>query len=206
MAETLSFTPVGASGRGVPWAALLVASLAAAGWFWPDATDVLLYERDRVLGGEWWRIWTAHFVHLGGGHLVWNLVVFVPAAVWAERLAPLRTRLFLAIAPGIIGAVLLALDSALTRYAGLSGVAAGAITLLAVLKLRAVGSDRWFWCGALLLLAVKIAAETASRQPLLTDLGADGAQPVPLAHLAGIVCAAIAGLAPRHTDGGAVEL
>ncbi len=201
MAETLSSAPARAVRPSLPWATLLVAALALATHFQPAASGRLCYEHDLVLAGEWWRLWTAHLVHLGGGHLLWNLAVFVPAAAWAERLAPLRARLFLALAPGVIGAALLAFDPALERYAGLSGVAAGALALLAFLKLRDRDSDHWFWRGTLGLLALKIAVETASHQPLLADFGTNDAQPVPLAHLAGIVCAAIASLAPHRAKG-----
>ena len=185
MAEKLKSMPARTT-RGTPWTTLLLTTLATTAFFRTEASRQLTFERGLVLHGEWWRLWTAHFVHFGASHLGWNLAVFVPAAAWAERLEPGRTRLFLALAPGIIGTVLLVLDPALARYAGLSGVAAGA---LALLQLRAGDGHRRFWWGVLALLTLKIIVETASRQPLLAALGTADAQPVPLAHLSGVACA-----------------
>jgi rhomboid family GlyGly-CTERM serine protease len=154
---------------------------------------LLEYDRERVLAGGWWRLWTAHLVHFGASHVGWNLAVFVPAAAWAERLAPGRVRLFLVIAPGGIGLALLVLEPTLTRYAGLSGVAAGVLALLAFLKLRTSDADPWFWRGALVLLAGKIAAETWLGRALFAHFTTTGTEAVPLAHLAGVACAAVAG-------------
>ncbi len=179
--------------RPVPWVTLLIAALAIFLSFQPAMADRLPYVRERVLAGEWWRMWSAHLVHFGPGHLGWNLLVFVPASAWAERLAPGRTRLLLALAPGFIGLALVAFDPTLTRYAGLSGLAASALALLAFLHLRARDADRWFWGGVLGLLLVKIAAEAVLGQALFAHFATGEIQPVPLAHLAGIAAAAIAG-------------
>jgi rhomboid family GlyGly-CTERM serine protease len=177
----------------VPWATVLVTALTIAASGWPGGTPGLEFDRDHMLAGEWWRLWTAHLVHFGASHLGWNLAVFVPAAAWAERLDPRRVRLFLAFAPGAIGLALLWLDPALNRYAGLSGVAAGVLALLALVKLHAPGSDRGFWCGVLALVAVKIAAETWLGHALFAHFATTGTVAVPLAHLAGVACAVVVG-------------
>ena len=179
--------------RAVPWAVPLVAALALAAPFWPGAPHGLWFERDRVLEGEWWRLWTAHVVHLGASHLFWNLAVFLPAGLWAERIAPRRTRWFLLLAPPAIGLVLLALAPGLQGYVGLSGVAAGMLAWLAFLKLRAADSDRGFWWGALALLGLKIVAESMAGRPIFASFPLGNEVPVPLAHLAGIACAVLAG-------------
>ena len=155
MAADLSPSPVRADPGTVPWTTLTVTALALAALGWPDAARLLVYERERVVAGEWWRLWTANLVHFGGSHLGWNLLVFVPTGIWAERIAPGRTRLMLALTPGLIGIALLAFEPTLARYAGLSGMAAGTLALLAFLQLRARNADRVFWGGILALLAVK---------------------------------------------------
>jgi rhomboid family GlyGly-CTERM serine protease len=181
--------PASARAPGVPWATLAVALLALGVWLWPGAQTLLAYERDRVLAGEWWRLITAHVVHWSGSHLGWNLVVFLLTGVWAERLSPARTRWFLAVAPGVIGATLLAGDPALAHYAGLSGVVAGMVALLALTQLSAAGTDVWFWRGVFALLLLKIIAELLVDHPLFARVGEISFKPVPLAHLAGLVCA-----------------
>lgn len=157
----------------------------------------MVYDRSLVLGGDWWRLWTGHWVHFGGSHLGWNLVVLVPAGIWAERIEPVRTRWLFLLAPGLIGLALLVLVPGLERYGGLSGLAAGILAWLALIRRREPGADRWFWNVVLALMAFKILAELGTRRPLLANLGSDAVQPVPAAHLAGITCALAARFIPR---------
>lgn len=186
-------TPAQATPRKtLPWATVVVAVAAGTLSFLPGARAAAEFERERILAGELWRLWTAHFVHFGGSHVGWNLAAIVPAGIWVERLVPGRTRLLYLLAPGIIGVALLALDARLQIYAGLSGVATGVLALLAFTQLARVepAARRWWW-GGLGLLAAKIVLETARRQPVFAHFAAAEIQPVPLAHLMGLACAAV---------------
>lgn len=181
-------------GSGVPrfpWATLAIAFAAVAIWVWPRGQEILLYERGRIVGGEWWRLFTAHGVHWSMSHLGWNLAVFLPAGIWVERIAATRTRWFFLCAPAIIGISLLAGDAALARYAGLSGMGVGVLTLLALTKLAGKSEERWVWQGVLLLLAVKIATEFLLGRALFAHFEAGQIRPMPLAHLAGAACAVL---------------
>jgi rhomboid family GlyGly-CTERM serine protease len=190
MSASSPTTPAPASQprRTLPLATALIVGLALAVAAEPTLAPALLYERAAVLRGEFWRLWTGHLVHFGTSHLVWNLVVFTLASAWAERLAPRSTRLLLALAPGVIGLALLALDPALQTYGGLSGVAVAALAFLAFTQLAQKPSDRWFWWALLALLLLKIAAEFAADQPFFARFST-GIRPVPLAHLAGFLAA-----------------
>jgi hypothetical protein len=68
------------------------------------------------------------------------------------------------------------------------------LALLAILKLREADSDRWFWWGALGLLGLKIVAESLRGQPIFANFPVGNEVPVPLAHLAGVACAVLAGV------------
>ena len=182
-------TPATSFRAPLPVGSALVFALTLIVASQPALAPALLYERAAVLRGEFWRLWSGHLVHFGVSHLFWNLVVFTLASVWAERLAPGRTRLLLALAPGIIGLALLALDPALQTYGGLSGVASAALAFLAFTQLAQKLSDRWFWWAVLALILLKIAAEFAVDQPLFARFAAAGIRPVPLAHLAGFLTA-----------------
>ncbi len=173
----------------IPWATAFIALLALGVQCIPDAARSLLYERELVRAGEFWRLWTGHLVHFGASHLLWNLAVLIPAGVWAERLAPARARLLLLLGPGFIGGLLFALDPALQRYGGLSALAAAALAFLAITQLAQGTLDRWFWRGVLLLLALKISAELVAERPVFARLVEPGAHAVPLAHLAGVMAA-----------------
>lgn len=169
----------------------MLVGLAAASAAWPAAVaaDVAEYDRAAVLRGEVWRLWTAHVVHYGASHLAWNLAVFLPASGWLERVAPARLRWLLVLTPAAIGVVLLATDPALARYAGLSGVATGVVTLLALTKLGAPGGDAFFWRAVLALIVVKIAVETVWRMPVFAAFDRPEVHTMPVAHLVGAAMA-----------------
>lgn len=168
----------------------------------PGRQETLIYARDRILEGDWWRLWTAHWVHFGAAHLGWNLLVLVTAGAWVERLAPLRTRVFCFGAPPAISGSLLVFEPALARFAGLSGLATGVLALLALVQLSSPRvRDRWIWAGLLGLIGLKIVVEWGLARSLFVDPGPSEARPVPLAHLMGVACAGLAYSAGRRGDG-----
>ncbi len=174
----------------IPWATALLVLLAVVAYGWSDAMRLLGFDRERVLAGEWWRLWTAHLQHFGIRHLFWNIVVVAPAGAWVERINPGRTRALYVFAPVIIGLALLGLEPRLHQYAGLSGLAVATLTLLAFTQLaRPSRDDRWFWLSVLGLLAAKIGVELCSRQPAFVRFAESDVHPVPLAHLVGAACA-----------------
>jgi rhomboid family GlyGly-CTERM serine protease len=176
----------------LPWATAFVVGLALAAHLWPLAWRWLVFERDQVVDGEWWRLWTAHFTHLGTAHFLSNLAVFIPAGVWSERLVPWRTRLLYLITPAAVGLALYLLDPALQRYAGLSGVTAATLALLAFTQLsRPFAAGHGFWWAVLALVGIKIAIEFVVQQPAFSPVSDWIFVPVPLAHTVGIACAAL---------------
>lgn len=148
-----------------------------------------MYDRAAILGGEWWRAFTGQWVHFSASHLFWNLLIVVPAGVWAERLEPRRARALFLVAPVLIGAALTECVPDLIRYAGLSGVAAAMLAFLAAAQLKAGTKDRWFWVVVLVVLGLKIAAELLLTTPVLTQVPDSAIRSVPLAHVAGVVAA-----------------
>jgi membrane associated rhomboid family serine protease len=88
----------------------------------------------------------------------------------------------------------------LERYAGLSGLAAGMLVLLAVLKLRTdTRESRLFWYAVLALVAAKIGLELRTGAPLLIR-GPSDLTSVPLSHLGGVIAGSLAGwLTGRRT-------
>ncbi len=173
-------------------ATLGIAAAAGAAFVWPRLAGVLIYQRADILAGQAWRIWTGHLVHYTASHLIWDLAVFLAAGLWLERIAPRLTRWFYLLAPPAISAALLWGEPALERYAGLSGLAAGLLVLLALVQLQpGTNEPRWFWISVLALVALKVVVETSTGNPLLARFDTD-VKVVPLAHLAGIACALVA--------------
>jgi rhomboid family GlyGly-CTERM serine protease len=192
--------------RRWPWATAVITALALAAFVWPGAQSAWLLERAAVQRGELWRWWTGQFVHFGASHLGWNLAVFIVAGGWVERVDAARARIYFALAPAVIGAVLLGFDPALERYGGLSGLTAGAVALLAIMQLgrdeEAARDDRWFWIAVLVLLAAKIGAEFFREQAVFARFGSNDVHVVPLAHLAGVACAAVVYFSRRKRRSG----
>jgi rhomboid family GlyGly-CTERM serine protease len=183
----------------VPWATSAIVALALAAYFWPASERMFEFDRAAISAGEFWRLGTSHLVHYSASHLFWNTLVLGIAGGWAERIAPWRTRIYYLIAPWLIGGALLALDSSLQRYAGLSGIAAGALALLTIIQLRrAKPADKYFWRGILLLLGAKIALELFSHEPAFARFASNEIRSVPLAHLTGIAAAGLAFFARRR--------
>ena len=177
--------------RTFPWLASGISVAALAAWWVPGARNVLLYDRSSIANGEVWRLWSGHFAHHSLSHLGWNLAIFLPGAIWLERLAPRTARGFLGIAPLIISAVLWFFDATLQFYAGLSGVTMGVLTLLALVQLRRpFGESRGIWLGLLLLVAVKLVFEFTQPGSAVFAVLPSGIRNVPLAHLGGALCAA----------------
>jgi len=50
-------------------------------WLVPTTHSALLYDRTAILRGEWWRLWTGHWVHFSFSHLAWNLAVLLGAGL-----------------------------------------------------------------------------------------------------------------------------
>jgi rhomboid family GlyGly-CTERM serine protease len=180
----------------LPWATATVAVIAVGVALVPAWAPALLYDRAGIGRGEWWRLWSGHLVHFGPAHLAWNLAVLLPAGLWAERIAALRTRLLLTLAPPAMAIVLLIGLPDLARYSGLSGLASALLAFLACTQLRRAKGDRWFWWSVLGLLLGKIGAEVFSVHPLFARFATDDVQPVPLAHAAGLGVAVLMAL-PR---------
>lgn len=182
----------------MPWLTAAVALAAVAVHCAPGVQHDLILDRQDVLAGQVWRLWTGHLVHFGSSHLFWNLVVFTITGGWVESLAPRRTRLFLVLAPAFIGAVVIGLQPGLGQYGGLSGIAVGTLVLLSWVRLGTEDSCRWLWRGALALLALKIIAEGFLSGPIFARFSGEDIHDVPLAHLAGALAATAAfGRRPR---------
>lgn len=200
-----------ASAAAVPIAIAIVAVLlAGASSIDPRWHDVLDYRRVAVAGGQWWRLVTAHLMHLSVAHALLDiggllLVAWIFAAEFGWR-----TQVVVSLA----GIVLV--DAALwglriDRYVGLSGVlhawfAAGSVTWLLASRsdgLRSQGRDlvrqKRLW-GALLSLGLlaKLALELRDRAFWLDG---DAFPVVTAAHRWGALAGVVSGLwiaARRH--------
>lgn len=88
--------------------------------------DALVLDRDAVLGGQLWRLWSGHWVHLGLRHAAINLCALALLALIAAHMRQLRPLLYtsLLMMP-LMATLLLVAAPDLQWYAGLSGLLHG---------------------------------------------------------------------------------
>ena len=142
------------------------------------------YERSLVIEGEYWRLVTGHFTHLGWWHLLLNWLGLV---LIAQLFISLYSYLYWLISALLcllaISFGFLFLNPELDWYVGLSGLLHGLFVIGVVGELR---KGRWLFGFALLVLVGKLIAENLATLPV--DMSRFiGANVVVEAHLYGAI-------------------
>jgi len=154
----------------------------------PQLTQILRYDRAAVAAGEWWRLLSGNFVHLGYWHLLLNILSLVLLVLLCpERLSPLEwVRRLVVIGVGM-SLCLYFLVPSLATYVGLSGLIYG-LFVLGFLRQALVRDEIAIAC--LVFLAARITWELVMGAPdSETELIGGGV--VAESHLYGI-CSALA--------------
>ena len=167
----------GRRGLALLFACLLLLLLTA----WGESGRALLrYERSALAEGEWWRLLSAHVIHLDLRHALLNVVGL--ALVWALFARDYSPKAWLAIVLGAVAAIDAGLwlgDSTVQWYVGSSGALHGALAAGVVAHVRKGERDGWLLAG---LLAAKLLYEQA-----VGALPFSGSDPVVVdAHLYGV--------------------
>jgi rhomboid family GlyGly-CTERM serine protease len=151
----------------------------------------LRYDRDGLAAGQWWRLLSAHVIHLGYEHALLDMAGL--ALMWALFARDYTARGWLL----IIGLSVLGIDAGLWLlssttqwYVGSSGVLHGALAAGAVAHLRRREPDGWLLA---LFLVGKLIYEQARGALPLTSGGAV----IVDAHLYGAVSGSLAALLLR---------
>jgi rhomboid family GlyGly-CTERM serine protease len=85
--------------------------------------DVLRYDRNAVAAGEWWRLLTANFLHLGWGHFWMNIAGLALVSIFfAHCLRPAAWIASFFICGTAISIAIFALNEDIIWFVGLSGV------------------------------------------------------------------------------------
>ncbi len=165
----------------LPLALTLCVTLFALGG--SELTAVLRFEREALLhGGQVWRLFTGHLVHLGWSHTGLNIAGL--ALIWAlvgHRFNNWQwSAIIIALMLGI-SLSLLIFNPTLAWYVGLSGVLHGMLVAGAVADIRSGDKTAWL---LLILIAAKLAWEQLTGALPGSEAAAGGAVIVD-AHLYG---------------------
>jgi rhomboid family GlyGly-CTERM serine protease len=132
----------------------LLAVLEAGG---NPVRDALSYDRAALAAGEWWRVLTAHFVHLDPAHAALNgMGVVLMWALLARDYSPLRWLAIYLFSSLCISLGLWLRDPGVTNYVGASGALHGVMTAGTLAHLRRRDLDGWILA---VFIIVKLAYE-----------------------------------------------
>lgn len=169
--------------------AVALASLLAT--ILPGLSSVLIFDRNALLGGEIWRLFTCHFVHFSAPHLIYNLLVFAVSGYIIEKNRCCRLGwlcLWLAFA---ISLSLFVLKPDMAYYGGLSGVACGTLYFCALMGKRYSVHWRTMSFLIIFLVPLKIAIEMFAGASVLPYGEQQSFVPMPTSHIVGCVTAIV---------------
>lgn len=119
----------------------------------PGAAAVhrLEYDRAAIAAGEWWRLLTAHLIHLDFRHAALDLAGL--ALLWvlfARDLAPRAWTVVILITVAAIDGGLWVRDPGVSWYLGLSGMLHGLLAAALLVRVRRGDLEAWLLVGLLL--------------------------------------------------------
>jgi len=107
----------------LPWVTLfLLGLLSLFAWLPEGSQATLQYDRTAIASGEYWRIFTGHFVHWTNTHYYWDCIVFLIAGAFLETIRRFLFLLVGAVSISMISAGLFFFQPHLDYYRGISGV------------------------------------------------------------------------------------
>lgn len=156
----------------------------------PHLGALLVYDRQAILAGEWWRLGSAPLVHFSASHLGWNILVLGTAGWVIEAGEYGHFWLVCALAALIPGTVYILSTPELAVYGGLSGLATGAVAYLCLGNLFSKGRNRMLWMVILVLMVGKIIGEAGLHDPFFARAEGVPFRALSLVHVAGMLGAA----------------
>ena len=177
--------------RRISFLTLGLVGVAGIVYAFPAVAQWLVYDRDRILGGEIWRALTCPWVHFSLHHLVYDLVAFTIGAYWVENKN--RTHFVVLLFLISIGTSLaeLLFHPQMARFGGVSGLATGYLFYMALHYGHTSGVLRWGGWIVVWGLVAKVVGEAIVGGSLLPYPGETPFIAESLAHLVGIIMASV---------------
>jgi rhomboid family GlyGly-CTERM serine protease len=159
---------------------------------WPSSLDLFQYQRTGISQGEFWRVFTGHFVHLNFSHALLNSIgLLLLARVMGEEISRRDWWMVTLLAPFVISLGLWLKQPTLIGYAGFSGVLHG---LLYFGVLRLLPKTPWLALAVLVLLAGRQVWEQTGFYDPDYLRGLIAGRVMPDAHLFGALTGTLLGL------------
>ncbi len=168
---------------------LLIVGISIIVYSIPQLSDFLVYDRQKILNGEFWRLVTAPFVHFSISHIFWDSLVFGIAGLAINASGFRNFWLVCSSSIIIISLFYLMALPELGRYGGLSGLATAAVAYFCLCSAVTTRKNRMIWLLLLLFMIVKIAIETTMGNPIFAQIAKAPYRVLPSAHILGFLCA-----------------
>jgi rhomboid family GlyGly-CTERM serine protease len=173
----------------IPRWTLLTCGIATVVYLVPWLSNALIYDRESIQGGEWWRIVTGNLVHLSGRHFIFDVFALLVIGSIIEQRSARYLWLFYLISGVVVGLVVLITSPELQFFGGLSGIVTAALIYLCVDGIRDQGAWRWMCLSILILVMIKIGIEFVLGVSILSATESQPFISVPASHLAGFCTA-----------------
>lgn len=174
---------------GFPWITALIVSAGLVVAAMPDLSASLGYDRQAILAGELWRMFTGHWFHFSSSHLIYDLLAMAVVGWICETQKLPRFGQLCLLAPWFISAALLWWEPQMIYFGGLSAVATTALVYLAFSGLQKCGPWRWICLIALIATAGKIVFELHTGRMLFVSSGQRSLVVSSTSHIAGALTA-----------------
>jgi rhomboid family GlyGly-CTERM serine protease len=147
----------------------VLALLALLEMFGGPARQALSFDRAAIGTGQWWRLLSAHFVHLDAQHAAWNgLGVVLMWALFARDYSPWRwAAIYFGAALAVIGGLWF-LNPELNWYVGTSGALHGVLTAGTIAHLTRRDPGGWILAA---FIVVKLGYEQFAGALPFTNAG-----------------------------------
>lgn len=191
--------------RQIPFFTIAIALAALAIQLCPAFSDYLAFNRDAIVQGQLWRMWSCHLTHWSWNHLGWDAMAFVGLAGFCEIRDRRRWAALMITAPLAISLVVHYGSPHLAAYRGLSGLDSAfyGMALGGFMEIRAgrkISPESAVAIIAALVFLAKVAYEMATGAAVFAA-SAGSYIVVPSVHLAGFIAGFTVSFVARKSGG-----
>jgi rhomboid family GlyGly-CTERM serine protease len=182
--------------RRLPIITLLIVFSATAVFLSRDVSSLLIFNREAILTGELWRLFTGHLVHFSGSHLLYDCIPLLVSGAILESESRRRFALLSLVAAMLVSASILLFEPRLHFYGGLSALVLVYIAALARSEIFYPRISVMILTGILL----KVAAEIVTQQFVFASMTSGEILPCVTSHVAGLFIGLALGRGAREPE------